>query len=94
MFSYFKYNNKACYFQRTCIEIKIVAKTRDTNVLGDIPSLKNIPTNKAYIKIPTPKPMKRAGHIVPSKYWMVCFVAQIYTYEIGMPNNAKMKVFF
>ena len=32
-----------------------------------MPSLKNIPKNKAYTRIPTPNPIKRAGHNVPSK---------------------------
>lgn len=67
-----------CYFQKTCIKINKTDNDRDTKVFRFIPSLKNIPTNTAYITIPQPNPIKRAGHIIPSKCWTVCLVPQMY----------------
>ena len=60
-----EYNKYFQFFQKTCIQIKEKDNNKETNVFKVIPSLKNIPTNRAYTTIPTPNPINRAGHNIP-----------------------------
>ena len=60
-----EYNKYFYFFQKTCIQIKEKDNSKETNVFKVIPSLKNIPTNKAYTTIPTPNPINLAGQSNP-----------------------------
>ena len=69
------------------MKTKVVAKTKLTNVLVDIPSPNIHHVKIAITIIPDPKPINLPGHNNPSKPVTIYFVAIINTYDIGKPNK-------
>ena len=67
------------------------ARSSDVAVLSEMPSLKNNPTSIVYTIIPTPKPIKRDGHIKPLLPATLYFIAIMNKYEIGIPSNETMR---
>jgi hypothetical protein len=65
----------------------VVDRSNEVAVLGEIPSLKNIPTSIVYTIMPIPKPIKREGHNNPLLPSTLYFIAIINKYEIGIPSN-------
>jgi len=65
-----KINQSIChtynYFQKTCIQVKAVAKIKLTIVLGVNPSPKNTFAHTANVNIPIANPNNLPGQIKPS----------------------------